>query len=264
MSAGPDLLAQVEEQPCPVTARAAADLPRRVAAVLPVLREHAATIDGAASFPQANLDALRKQGLLGLLVPSRYGGLGGNLADLVSVADQLAGACLSTAMIWAMHCQQVATVVGHAATTLRERLLPRIGAGEVYLASVTSERGKGGHVLSAQAPLRRVDGQLVLRREAPIVTGGQFADGFLITMRDRPEAPANAVSMVYADRSQLRLHCSGDWNPMGMRGTHSVAMTLEAALEPDQIVGAPGAFREVAVSTFAPVGHVAWTACWLG
>ncbi|WP_433392199.1 acyl-CoA dehydrogenase family protein [Micromonospora sp. KLBMP9576] len=246
--------------------RPAADegLRDRVAAVLPVIRDEAATIDDRAVFPAAGLAALRRSGLMGLLVPTSHGGLGGDLSDLVDVAVALAGECMSTAMIWAMHGQQVAALVAHGSERLRAELLPRIARGEVYVASVTSEKGKGGHLLTAQAALRRHDGVLHLERDAPIVTGGEHADGFLITMRDAPDAPPDAVSAVYADRAQLELSASGSWNPLGMRGTHSGALRISGRVGGHQLVGAPGQFRAVAVRTFAPAGHVAWAACWLG
>lgn len=37
--------------------------------------------------------------------------MGGTLADLAKVALVLAGGCTSTAMIWAMHCQQTDSLV---------------------------------------------------------------------------------------------------------------------------------------------------------
>jgi acyl-CoA dehydrogenase len=236
----------------------------RVTAVLPVLRDEARTADEHARFPERSLRALRDSGLMGLLVPVEYGGLGGRLDDLVYVAGELAGSCLSTAMIWAMHCQQVAVLVDHADPRLRARLLPDLGAGTVYVASVTSEKGKGGHLLSAASPLRRAGGDLHIRRDAPIVTGGLYADGFLITMRDSESAPPSAVTLVYAARTDLSVQTSGDWNPLGMRGTHSVAMRLEGRVDDGHVVGVPGDFRTVAVSRFIPVGHIGWAACWLG
>lgn len=240
-------------------------LTARTTAVLPVLRKQARVIDDEACFPEAGLTALRDSGLLGLMVPGNCGGLGGSLRDLTATAETLAGECLSTAMIWAMHCQQVITLAQHAAPELRASLLPRIAAGEVYVASVTSEAGKGGHLLTAQAPLRRDgDGSLQILRDAPIVTGGMHADGFLITMRDRPEASPQMVSLVYADRHDLSVQASGSWNPMGMRGTHSVALHLAGRVPSCQLIGAPGGFERIAVSTFAPAGHLAWAACWLG
>lgn len=111
--------------------------------LVPVLRDTAAAADESASFPVAALDALRASGLMGLSVPVEYGGLGGSLADMAAVAQELGRGSLSTALIWAMHCQQVVTLAEYATPALKNRLLPRIARGEVYVASVTSEAYKG-------------------------------------------------------------------------------------------------------------------------
>ncbi|SFW81412.1 acyl-CoA dehydrogenase family protein [Amycolatopsis australiensis] len=246
-------------------ATAAPTLAERTARVADVLAEHAREVDDSATFPVASLDALRESGLMGLLVPVEHGGLGGDLADLARTAAELGGACLSTAMIWAMHGQQVAAIAAHAGPRLRADLLPRIARGEVYVASVTSERGKGGHLLTAEAPLRPEGDRLRIERDAPIVTGGAVADGFLVTMRASPEAGHDDVSLVYADRGQLTATPGrGGWNPMGMRGTHSVPLRITGDVPADQLVGAPGGFRAVATRTFVPAGHIGWAACWLG
>ncbi|MFI9326076.1 acyl-CoA dehydrogenase family protein [Kitasatospora sp. NPDC052868] len=236
----------------------------RARGILPVIAEHARAVDTEARFPAEALAALRGSGLMGLLVPVAQGGLGGGLADLVEVAGILASACLSTAMIWAMHCQQVDAVVRFGTAELRADLLPRIAAGEVYLGSITSEKQTGGHLLTSAAPLRETVDGLVVERDAPIVTGGAVADGFLVTMRDAPEASPRQVTLVYVERGQADIQVGGDWNPLGMRGTHSVALRLSAVVAPHQIVGTRGEFAKVAVSGFAPLGHIGWSACWLG
>jgi acyl-CoA dehydrogenase len=235
-----------------------------VQAVLPVLRTHASDADASARFPVENLRALRETGLLGLLVPAEHGGLGGGLTDLVDIAQELAAECLSTAMIWAMHCQQVDPLVRYAGPRLRDRLLPRIAGGTAYLASVTTEPGKGGHLLTAVAPARTDGEQLWLERDAPVVTGGEVADGFLITMRAAEEAREDQLTLVYADRDQLDVSLRSGWETLGMRGTASVGMRLTGSVPVWQAVGEPGGFRTVALESLAPVGHLAWAGCWLG
>jgi acyl-CoA dehydrogenase len=235
-----------------------------VAEVLPVLREHAEEVDTDATFPHDGLAALSNSGLLGLLVPDEQGGLGGDLTDLVEVAQQLAACCMSTALVWAMHCQQTDSLVRFASPWVREHVLPRIARGELYLASVTTEPGKGGHLLTGVAPLERSGELLRLDRDAPVVTGGLHATGFLVTMRASDDATAHQLSLVYADRDQLDLAQSADWNTLGMRGTQSVGLKISGTVPAHQIVGEPGEFRTVAVESMAPVGHLGWAACWLG
>jgi acyl-CoA dehydrogenase len=232
--------------------------------MVPLLREHADRVDRDARFPLESMQALRDNGLLGLLVPRAEGGLGGDLDDLVEVARILAGACLSTALIWAMHCQQVDVLCRFAGPRLRQWLLPRIAAGEIYLGSVTTEPGKGGHLLTGVAPLAGDGDGLRIAREGPVVTGGEEADGFLVTMRASEDAADTQVTLVYADRGQLGVTVRNGWDSLGMRGTRSVALRLDGAVADWQVVGEPGQFRTIALESMAPVGHLAWAACWLG
>lgn len=234
------------------------------ARVRTVLRQHADVTDEEARVCEPGMAELRRSGLMGLLIPQQHGGLGGDLADLVEIAQLLADGCTSTAMIWAMHCQQVDALVHFAVPALRDRLLPRIARGELYLASITTGPGTGGHLLSNASPLSGTAQGLRVAREAPIVTGGAHADGFLITMRSSPDVPESEVSLVYADRGQLDVVERQDWDTLGMRGTHSLGLKLIGVVPRSQVVGEDGGFRTVALESMAPVGHLAWTACWLG
>lgn len=238
----------------------AVELARSVA---PTLRRHAARIDAQAEFPRESIDVLRSSGLMGLLVPTSHGGLGADIATMCEVAHELGAACLSTAMVWSMHCQQIATIVQGAAEPFRDELLPRIAAGEVYVASVTTERG-ASDLFSVNAPMEHRAGNLYVERDAPIVTGGAVADGFLLSMRSSPDAHQSSVSLVYAAREQLEIDVRDEWDPLGMRGMHSVSMRLRGSVPAHQLVGEPGGFRTLGPRSFVPVGIVAWVACWLG
>ncbi|MER6528192.1 acyl-CoA dehydrogenase family protein [Streptomyces sp. NPDC001508] len=229
--------------------------------------KYAEQADTAAEFPVTVLEELRSSGLLGLLVPAEYGGLGGTLDDLLDVGIALGRVDLSAAMIFAMHCQQVACVIDHAAAPLAQELLPEAAAGRMYLASVTTEASKGGHLLTASARLEAdtdASGQLRVDRFAPIVTGGAYADGFLISMQAPGARSPGEVSLVFARRSQLDITASGDWDPLGMRASHSVALRLTGRVPDHQVLGEHGAFRAVALRTLGPLAHLTWAACWLG
>jgi acyl-CoA dehydrogenase len=229
-----------------------------------LLEANAAEVDEKGIFPQKGLDEIRKCGLLGLVVEQQYGGSGASFSTMAEVAQTLAEGCTSTAMIWAMHCQQVATIADYAERSLCCSLLPRISAGELYIASVTSERDKGGELLTALAPLHRIGDEAQISRDAPVVTGGAHADGFLITMRAKPDANPSDVVLVFADRSQVKVDARSAWRSMGMRGTQSGGLVLEGKVPANQIIGHAKDFKHIAVATMVPVGHIAWAATWIG
>ncbi|UIJ58634.1 acyl-CoA/acyl-ACP dehydrogenase [Amycolatopsis acidiphila] len=236
----------------------------RVGNVCEVVQKHAAEMDAAAEFPTAALTELRRQGLLGLLAPRHHGGLGGTLDDMLEVTVALGRVDLSVAMIFAMHSQQVAAIVAHAAQPFGDDLLAQLGDEGLYLASVTTEAGKGGHLLSAESQLGDDGDSVVLDRFAPIVTGGAHADGFLVSVRSPRAQSEHEVSLVYAHRDQLDIVVSGAWNPLGMRASHSVALQLTGRIPAGQVIGAHGGFRRIAVTCFAPLAHLGWAAAWLG
>jgi acyl-CoA dehydrogenase len=235
-----------------------------LATALPRIAATAAETDRTMRFPTESLAALRESGLMGLLVPTSYGGMGADLRELVYVAERIAAVCLSTALIWTMHCQQVDAIVRFAGVELRDHVLPAVAADGVYLGSVTTESGKGGHLLTSTAALTPSADAYQLIRDAPIVTGGAHADAFLIKMRSAPDAPDHDVSLVYADRDQLDIEITPPRPAMGMRGTENVRMRLTGSIPKWQTVGDPGQFRTITVETFAPIAHLYWSACWLG
>jgi acyl-CoA dehydrogenase len=225
---------------------------------------YAEKADAAAAFPVEALDEMRTTGLLGLLVPGQYGGLGGDLSDLVEATMVLARVDLSVALIFAMHCQQVGTIERYGSEKLKAKVLTGVATGRLYLGSVTTAPGSGGHLLTSDSAARRTGDELLLDRVAPIVTGGRHADAYLVTM-GTPDAVSPAqVDLVYADRDQLELEVTGDWRPLGMRATESVPMRLHGTVPDWQVVGARGDFRTIAADYFAPLAHIGWSAAWLG
>jgi len=247
-----------------MSAMVEAGLTEAVAEVAAAAEKYAEETDEQAVFPVQALDAMRATGLLGLMVPAEFGGGDGDLSDLVRVTDALARQDMSVGMIFAMHCQQVLAIVRHATGPLRERLLSELGPGRRYLASVTTERGKGGHLLSSESTTDQAGNRLSIDRDAPIVTGGLHADAFLITVLTPDAISPAQVSLVYADRTDLQATVLGGWQPLGMRATQSVPMRLVGSVAADQVIGTPGGFHDIVADTFGPLAHIGWAAAWLG
>ena len=70
----------------------------RLAPLVADIQAQAAGVDTERRYPSANLAALGKAGLMGLLIPEAQGGSGGSLTDLAVACEALGAACASTAM----------------------------------------------------------------------------------------------------------------------------------------------------------------------
>ncbi|HLN48362.1 MAG TPA: acyl-CoA dehydrogenase family protein, partial [Steroidobacteraceae bacterium] len=93
---------------------AANDLTTRARAAAEVAAAHAPDVDLTGRFPTEAFAEIRKQRLLGILVPQALNGEGASLAELADVCFVLGQACSSAALIFAMHHIKMACIIRHA------------------------------------------------------------------------------------------------------------------------------------------------------
>lgn len=228
------------------------------------LESAAEDIDAHGDPDGIGLALLRKHGLMEYLVPTSCGGSGGNAAGMLAVAESLGARCPGLAVLWVMHCQQVAMVDGYAAEPLRGEVLRSVARDRLFLASVTTETGKGGHVMTAHAAAAVLDGMVCFEREAPVVSGGLHADAYLITMRRAEESTSDDVVLVYVPLDAAEVKNRGPVDMLGMRGASNVSLSIRAAVPQDHLIDPPGGFARIAARTLAPLGHLGWAAVWVG
>jgi len=239
------------------------DLRTRVRTVAAIAAKHAGAVDSAARFPAESFQAIKEQRLLGIFLPRALGGEGASLADVSDVCSQLAQACASTGMIYAMHQIKVGCISRHLrASTVLERLLRRLCAEQLLLASSTTEGQGGGNVRSSEAPVEYRDGRISLERRASVISYGAYADGIVTTARRNADASASDQVLVVFLKSDYNLTRLQGWNTLGMRGTCSEGYTLRATGAAEQIV--PDPYESIHAQTMVPFAHLLWGSVWTG
>jgi alkylation response protein AidB-like acyl-CoA dehydrogenase len=229
------------------------------------LAPRAAACDAAAALSSENLRELGRTGLLGLLVPESYGGLGGTVRQYAQVAEILARACPSTAMVWVMHTSQYVALVEHGDERQRARFLPAIASGDLLVASATTEPGSGGNFFHCQSAARPSDSGWLLTSTKPVVTAARHAGLCFATTRAAPDAPADRLSLFMVPCKAPGVSVSGSWDVLGMRATESLGMELQdVALSDLHLLGEEGRYGPIALASTLPVGLCGFAAVWLG
>src|SRR6476469_9191064 len=223
-------------------------------------RAWASDVDARNRFPHESIEALRQLGLLTYFMPRANGGPS-DFATYCGIAAVLAEECLSSALIWAMHCQQVAILVDHGGPE-HKHVLDEVERTGALVASVTTEAGKGGDLLTARAPLLPEGDRVRVRRVAPIVSYAEYAAFFLLTMRSAEDRHEHDVRLVLVMREDAGMTVTGDWDAMGARGTRSVPVTFDLLVDNNRVFKKP--FRQIAVQTLIPAAHLGWSAVWYG
>jgi alkylation response protein AidB-like acyl-CoA dehydrogenase len=205
--------------------------------------------DESATFPMANFDDLRDAGLLALCVPQADGGGGADYATYMMVAAEIGRFCGATALTWNMHISStmwtgvladgIPMTDSQRAEHAKRRALHFsrvVNDGAIY-AQPFSE---GSAAAAGRAPFgttaRKVEGGWLVngRKIFASLSGAADYYGILCT-EDKGDAHPDARDTLYlaVPANAPGVTVSGDWNPLGMRGTVSRNLTFKDVLVSD-------------------------------
>ncbi|HEY0746219.1 MAG TPA: acyl-CoA dehydrogenase family protein [Steroidobacteraceae bacterium] len=239
------------------------DLTARARASGDIARANAAAVDAEARFPSEAFQDLRKQGLLGIQVPSALGGQGATVAEIADICYILGQSCSSTALIYAMHQIKMGCIVRHFKNApALDRILRRIAAEQLLMASSTTEGQAGGNVRSSEAAVEHDGEQISLERKATVISYAVEADGVVTTARRAADAAGNDQILLVLLKTDYTLERLQVWDTLGMRGTHSEGFTLRARAAAGQILPEP--YERIHAQTMVPFAHLLWGSVWAG
>lgn len=228
-----------------------------------VLARYADDVDQTARFPTESLAALKEAQLLSAYVPVEYGGLGLDIVQIAKICEVLGQYCGSSAMIYAMHCIQVACVVHHCqGSEYFREYLRELVAEQRLMASATTEVGTGGDLRSSICAIEIQGETFSLTKKAPVISYGAQSDDLLITCRRSPDAPPNEQLHVMLRGGEYDAVPLSNWDTLGFRGTCSSGFTVTAQGHVAQILST--GFDEILSQTMHPYSHIVWGALWTG
>jgi acyl-CoA dehydrogenase len=239
------------------------DLTARARAAADTARTYAAAVDAEARFPTEAFAEIRKQRLLGVQVPEALGGETASIAEIADVCYILGQACSSTALIFAMHQIKMACITRHTkGNAALDRILSRIAAEQLLMASSTTEGQAGGNVRSSEAAVEHDGEQVTLERKATVISYAIEADGVVTTARRAADAAGSDQVLLVLLKADYTLERLQVWDTLGMRGTHSEGFTLRARASADQIMPEP--YDRIHAQTMVPFAHLLWGSVWAG
>jgi len=240
------------------------DLSTRIKEVVTVATKHATAVDSAARFPAESFEAVKAQRLLGITVPKSLGGEGASISDAADVCYQLGQVCSSTGMIYAMHQVKVACIMRHMGENATlQRMLRRLCAEQLLMASSTTEGSGGGNIRNSEAPVEHQEGgRITLERKASVISYGAYADGVVTTARRAADAEGSDQVLIAFFKSDYSLTRLNGWDALGMRGTCSEGYTLKADASAEQILPEP--YETIHMRTMVPCAHLFWGSVWTG
>ena len=255
----------------------------RVESVLPALRREAESADARGEFPPSHIATMAEADLLGLVVPTEFGGLGGGLRDLAAATFAMGTACPSTALAYFFQCSSAsrgllpleAAEAGLFDATeepqvraFAERVLRRMGTEKKWLANFASESVKSSTAAIAIATeATPVDGGWSLNGVKSFGCATGVADDYLVTARLAGGQIAEHLAVFIVDAASAGVSERARWDAIGMRATATHGIVLENVFVPGaDALAVEGAFvKMLQMSRGSFVGNqLAAAGCYAG
>jgi alkylation response protein AidB-like acyl-CoA dehydrogenase len=210
-----------------------------------VFATRASEYDRAGSFPVADFEDLKAAGLLGVMVPQEFGGLGADFLTYTKALEQIAMGHAATALTYNMHNivmggvaeLDLAAVPGRRGDAMREFASWLFGQAveeKKVFASATTEPGIGARYSQLKTTYERVDDGFVLNGVKSFVSMAGYADYYVVAARSAEQSAGGipTVSHFVVDRDNPGNRVEEVWDVLGMRATASNTVYLNNVFVP--------------------------------
>lgn len=213
------------------------------------VRPRAREIDETGEYPQDLFELFRDAGLLGLCIPTEYGGSGAGILGLTLAIEEVAKYSNTAALMLLLTRLPAGPVLIAGSEDQKRRYLPGIAEGTLRAGFGLSEPQAGSDVMGMRTRATRDPGRgdWVLNGVKCWMSGVVQADWYTVfakTSSDPSDRRHDAVTAFIVERSWDGVEVGSIDRKMGVRGVDTGELVLtDVRVPPENVVGEVGGFR---------------------
>jgi len=186
-------------------------------------------------------------GLLGINTPAALGGLGLSNLDALIVLEEMAKISSAVAFPVFEACVGPVRAIEHfAPQALKERIVPKVCAGEMIVAVSMSEPAAGTALTDLTTRGMIADGCVTINGTKRWCSGGGHSDAYLVYTRLSDAPGAKGIGAVLVEKGTPGLSFGQNETLMGFRGVPSADLMLDDCRVPEgNIVVPAGGFAKL-------------------
>ncbi len=198
---------------------------------------YATDLEHKDEFPEAIVGGMREMGLFGLMIPEQYGGLGESLLTYALVVEEIARGWMSVSGVINTHFIVAYMLEHHGTQEQKNRLLPKMAAGDLRGGFSMSEPGCGSDVAAIKSKAVRDGDSYILDGQKMWLTNGARA-GLIATLVKTDEGGDSVYKNMttfliekepgFGETAQ-GVTIPGKIEKMGYKGVETTEMIMEGA-----------------------------------
>lgn len=211
----------------------------------------AAEVDEQERFPVETVAKMAELGILGIPIPTNYGGTGGSNLMYIMAVEELSRVCGTTGVIVSAHTSLCAAPILHFGTEEQKaKYLPQLASGKALGAFGLTEPNAGTDA-SGQQTFAVEDGDsYILNGTKIFITNAEYASVYVIIAMTDKSKGTKGISAFIVEASTPGFSIGKKEKKMGIRGSATCELIFENCRVPkENLLGKIGEGFKVAMWT---------------
>lgn len=219
----------------------------------------------AGEFPKEILNKMGELGLMGIPVPSQYGGAEMDFTSYIIAINELSKVSATIGVILSVHTSVGTNPILYFGTEeQKQKHVPKLAAGEYLGAFCLTEPSAGSDAGSLKSRATLDGEHYVINGSKVFITNGGEADVYIVFASTKPELGTHGISAFIVEKGTPGLVIGKDEHKMGLHGSRTVQLTFEDMRIPkESLLGEEGQGFKIAMSNL-DVGRIGIAAQALG
>lgn len=219
--------------------------------VLKEVKPLAKEIDEMERFPKETIEKLAKMGMLGIVIPKEYGGVGGTYSMYIDAVRKLSSACATTGVVLSAHVSLCAApIMEFGNEEQKQKYLPKLATGEYLGAFGLTEPNAGTDASGQQTTAKDMGDYYLLNGNKIFITNAGYADLYIIFAMTDKSLGTKGISAFIVEANSEGFSIGKKEEKMGIRGSSTCELIFKDVKVPkENLLGKVGEGFKIAMKT---------------
>jgi alkylation response protein AidB-like acyl-CoA dehydrogenase len=228
-----------------------------------VLAPESEATDKLARFATHHMLALSDMGIMGMNLPSEYGGMGLDAYTLMEAMAMISGTCASTGSMVSAHFLASDSIKFGGSEEQKKKYLPLMAAGSSFGAFALTEPGAGSDPASMTTTATRMGDDYHLKGVKHFISNAGAADVIVIYAKTDVSLGGKGISAFVVERNAGGIVTGKSEPTMGLKGAHAFEFSIDAKVPVANRLGEEGSGLRTAMKVL-DAGRIDIAMCSVG
>ena len=210
----------------------------------------AAELDKKSEYPYKTLEKMAKLGLLGIIIPTEYGGAGLDTISYTIIIEELSKKCASTGVITSVHNSLVSwPIMKYGTEEQKKKYLPILAKGEKIGAFAGTEPNAGSDLGAMQTKAVLKGNKYIINGDKTFITSGPQAGILIVFAVTNKDLGPKGISAFIVENTMKGFNVGDTFEKLGINANHVSELVFEDMEVPkENLLGKEGDGFKIALS----------------